>query len=155
MASSRCINSVVQVVVDQSLRQDVAEVVHADSLHVVVVGYMVPGKLPTIGCQNAMQGTMQAEPTVLSQPDLLQRKVVLPRLVMVVHFRGVLEIAGYDAITRDFSCAKVTILIGPTLHLGNPIIHVGNSCSAHKEKDLLAIILVAYSVEVFPFNFGL
>jgi hypothetical protein len=73
---------------------------------------------------------------------------------VVVHFRGVLEIAGYDARTRDVSGVEVAVLIGPTLHVGNPIIHITHSVSAHKEKDLLTIILVAQSVEVFPFNAG-
>ena len=73
---------------------------------------------------------------------------------MVVPFRVVLEIAGYDAKTRDASGAEDPILISPTLHVGNPVIHIGHSGNAHKEKDVLTIVLVAHNVEVFPFKVG-
>ncbi len=54
-------------------------------------------------------------------------------------------------MTRDVSGVEVAAPIGPRLHVGNPIIHIGHSGSAHNEKDLLTILLVAHNVEVFPF----
>ena len=36
IASSRCRNSIVEVVVNESLRQDIGKVVHVDILHAVV-----------------------------------------------------------------------------------------------------------------------
>ncbi len=80
---------------------------------------------------------------------------MLPCLVVVVNFWGVLEIAGDDGGTRNLAGAKVAIVVSPTLNVGLPILKICHSCGAHKEEHLLAVILVSHGVEFFPIDVGL
>ena len=121
------IRAVGQVVVDQSLGQDVGKVVHGHVFHLVGVCNVVLHELPTIRCAYALQGGMQTKPAILCQPKLLKSQVMLPCLVMIIDFGRVFEVAGQDGGALDSPRAQVAMFISPSLQVGIAIKEVGHS----------------------------
>ena len=83
---------IAEVVQDQSAGELIGKVVNGDVLEAVLVGDVILDELPAVGHQDAMQGGMQAEPTILCLPKFLERQLVLPCLIVVVNTWRYLEV---------------------------------------------------------------